>query len=519
MRPDESPTEQFDAVAAPEKTRVAFIDIGRTVAALVVFYTHIANQFIEARHGSTAVTDSFTALFETPLRLSSEGIGQIAIYFFFLVSGFIVTPIALKLGAKRFAFNRFFRIYPLNFFAVLLAAALVMFGLHVLTAGQKQDVDGGTLLSNLSLANFSIKPFGALVGVAWTLAIEVFFYALLIAVLPLLRRWVWAAIFVELDVVLIMVMLRSPLGEDYGGLASQAAYLLIPIIGQIIWAGWHSKIHPWLAGGYLLAAWGLFVLASNLELDTDYLLRAAPIAFAVLVFFVGIGTEPRLRQREFWTAMSERSYSLYMMHGLVALPIMHALSDMLPIWLSVLLGVGATFAVVEATFRLVERPSHNLGRRLSRRPQDGRPAAKAREPDPPPKPERPAAKAREPEPRVVVQPVRRTPERTAPREPKRPRPRVREPLAREPRLVEPPTEETPPVRRRRARPPVNGRAPINGVPEVNGRPQPNGRPVPRGRPPVNGRRELNGHLDVNGHREVDGGPKRERPRRGRHAKP
>jgi len=367
VRNAEAPTEKFAAVTAAEKSRIAFIDIGRTVAALVVFYTHIANQFIEARHGGSAVTDGFTALFETPLKLSSEGIGQISIYFFFLVSGFVVTPIALKLGARRFGVNRFFRIYPMNVLAVLLAAGGIALGLSVLSAGHKQDITPGTLLANLTLANFSLKPFWAMVGVAWTLAVEVLFYLLLVAVLPLLRRWVWAAIFVELDVVLILVLLRTPLGPDFGGFASQSAYLLLPIMGQIIWAGWHGKIHRLLAGGYLLAAWGLFVLAANLKLDTDYLLRAGPIVFAVLVFYVGLGTEDRLKQRTFWTAMSERSYSLYLMHGLIALPLMHAISDSLPVWLSVIVGVAATFVVVELAYRLVELPSHNLGRRLSKR--------------------------------------------------------------------------------------------------------------------------------------------------------
>jgi peptidoglycan/LPS O-acetylase OafA/YrhL len=491
----DAPTEQFDAVStAPEKNRVAFIDIGRTVAALVVFYTHIANQFIEARHGSTAVTDGFTTLFEKPLGLSSEGIGQIAIYFFFLVSGFIVTPIALKLGARRFSVNRLFRIYPLNFFAVLLSAVLVTAGLHALTAGQKPDVNGGSLLSNLTLANFSLKPFSALVGVAWTLAIEVLFYALLIAVLPLLRRWVWAAIFVELDVVLVLVLLRGPLGEGYGGVASQAAYLLIPIIGQIVWAGWHGKIPGWLAGGFLLAAWGLFVMASNMQLDVDYLLRAAPIAFAVLLFFVGIGAESRLRQRTFWTAMSERSYSLYLMHGLVALPIMHALSDYLPIFLSVLIGVAATFGVVEATYRLVERPSHNLGRRLSRRPEDG-PRPAERKPKPPePKPARRKPKPpEERKPARAAAPARRTVPRAEPETARiRPEPRAVPPRPLRPRAIRPQPNGV--------RPRPNGVRPhVNGIhPPSNGRPDPagNGRPNPAGNgqpDPTPGRRTKGRH--------------------------
>src|SRR5690606_35324705 len=203
VRNAEAPTEKFAAVTAAEKSRIAFIDIGRTVAALVVFYTHIANQFIEATHDGSAVTDGFTALFETRLKSSSAGIAQSSTYFFFRVSGCVVAPIALTLGARRFCVNRFFLIYPLNVLAVLLAAGGIALGLSVLSAGHKQDITPGTLLANLTLANFSLTPSWAMVRVAWTLAVEVLFYPLLVAVLPRLCRWVWAAIFVELDVVLI----------------------------------------------------------------------------------------------------------------------------------------------------------------------------------------------------------------------------------------------------------------------------------------------------------------------------
>ena len=49
------------------------------------------------------------------------------------------------------------------------------------------------------------------------------------------------------------------------------------------------------------------------------------LAFAFLLFLIGLLAEPRLRQRAIWTRLSERSYSLYLLHGVIAFPVLDAL--------------------------------------------------------------------------------------------------------------------------------------------------------------------------------------------------
>jgi peptidoglycan/LPS O-acetylase OafA/YrhL len=387
VRENADPVVQRDRLHDPaeQKNRVVFIDIGRALAAVLVFYTHVDVLFLEKEYGGTWFTNAANNVFGLSLGLGPEGLGAVAVPFFFLVSGFVVTPVALKLGSGRFSVNRLFRIYPLLIVAVLVSAAAVWFGLRPLIAGTQPDVSIETLITNTTLANFLIKPFGAFVGVAWTLAVELIFYGVLVATLPLLRRWVWLAIAVEVEFVLLAVLVRDEIGGSYGVFASQAAYLLIPIMGQVLWAGWNRKIPSWLAGGYLAITWAIFVWAADLKLDEDYILRPTPIAYAVLLFLVGLGLEPRLRQRASWTAMSERSYSLYLMHGVIAFPIMHALVDVLPLWFVLLIGIGATIAVVHLSYLFIERPTHNLSRRLSKRRVRQEPAEPAEQPsnDPP----------------------------------------------------------------------------------------------------------------------------------------
>ena len=67
-----------------------------------------------------------------------------------------------------------------------------------------------------------------------------------------------------------------------------------------------------------------------------------------------------------WTALSERTYALYLLHGVVAFPVMFALYQVLPLWLDAIVGVVAMFAVVEFAYRFVDQPLNNLGRRYSR---------------------------------------------------------------------------------------------------------------------------------------------------------
>lgn len=352
-----------------QKTRSASVDIGRAVAALLVCYAHIEGHFVREQHGVTAVGRAMDRLVDAPLGMPPHGYAHIAVGIFFLASGFVVTPIVLRMGGRRFAINRLFRIYPLLIFTVLLSAVALWFGLTPFTTGSVDDLGFATVMSNLTLANFTMSPFGALVGVAWTLAIEMLYYALLVAVLPLLRRRMGLAILAQMAIVAIAVSVHEQLGVGSAEFASLCAFVLVPILGQIVWAGWYGEISGSMGCLYLIAAGALFSWVDPLpELHSNYGLHAAAVGYALVIFLLGLAMESRLRENRFWSEMSERVYSLYLVHGAVAFPTMYALVELVPVWLAVFIGVIVTLAVVEFAYVLIERPSHNLGRKLSGRP-------------------------------------------------------------------------------------------------------------------------------------------------------
>lgn len=338
-------------------SRIAFVDIGRALAAIVVVLVHIDAHFLRDNYGALPVPAAVDSVVREPLGLGPFGLGEIAVGVFFLISGYVVTPIALKLGMRRFAVNRLFRVYPLMIVVVLLSVAALAAGLWPL-AGPEPAITLKQVLANLTLVNFVTEPNHTYVAVAWTLAVEVLFYLLLIAVLPLLRWSVWIAITVELELIAVVVLL---------GNIAPAMHLVVPVIGQVLWAGLNRRIPGWLAGVFLAVGWTLIVVSADDQAKVYWELSPAPIALAVLLFLVGVGMESRLRPHAGWTALSERSYSIYLVHGLVTLPALFALDRYLPLPLALLIGVGVTALAVQVSYVLVERPSHALGRKLSRR--------------------------------------------------------------------------------------------------------------------------------------------------------
>ena len=98
------------------------------------------------------------------MHLYQQDIGQIGVPIFFLISGFVITPIAIRQGMGRFAVNRALRIYVPLVFAVLLTGSLLTLGLEPLWTGQQREVTPWTLLTNSLLVNYLIHPQAVLLG-------------------------------------------------------------------------------------------------------------------------------------------------------------------------------------------------------------------------------------------------------------------------------------------------------------------------------------------------------------------
>jgi peptidoglycan/LPS O-acetylase OafA/YrhL len=350
---------------ARRRGRMVFPDIARGIGALAVVYGHIMVLWLPERHRVPPVYLDFLGLFGWHSTQLPADPGQVAVPLFFLISGFVVTPAALAEGPREFVVKRLLRIYPPLLFAVLLAATVILIGLHPLQISGYGSVTPTAVLTNATLINFVLVPQYAFVGVAWTLAIEIICYLTTLALLPLLRRIPWYAMCVELTFAAIAIVAARAWGADFFLFAVLVSFLPIFTVGRVLWAIHTGTLR--LRWGIALGAvaWTLYVLADRLQFGRLNSAYELAFAYALLLFCVGLAVEPKLRPNRVFSQIAQRSYSIYLLHGVVLFPALDLLSGPLNLSVALPIALAITAAAVEACHRLIERPCRNLARRLT----------------------------------------------------------------------------------------------------------------------------------------------------------
>lgn len=128
------------------------------------------------------------------LSAMGEHVAMVAVFCFYAISGYLITRILCETytapvqGVAGFALNRFLRLYPTYWTVALVGVGLALFlpaqTAHLHPGIAIPDTPGGGLanLFILGLANFAIEPRNEpirLVPTAWSLSIELVYYALL----------------------------------------------------------------------------------------------------------------------------------------------------------------------------------------------------------------------------------------------------------------------------------------------------------------------------------------------------
>ena len=171
---------------APGHPTIQFIEFLRAMACLMVVYCHVIGR-PPIVLGQQWAPDMLMAHYVTgPLGII-QNFGFLGVAVFFLISGFIVTHTALLETRFSFLIKRIFRIYPALFVAVVGTVYLSRFAQ---TLGMSDPAIGiGHTNALLALFGFEAGFTPTVVlGVSWTISIELAFYATLLVVLPVLKR-------------------------------------------------------------------------------------------------------------------------------------------------------------------------------------------------------------------------------------------------------------------------------------------------------------------------------------------
>lgn len=372
--------------------RIDSLDSLRGIASMVVVIFHCLiafNIFNEANMNRFA-NDFYKYFTITPLH--TLWAGREAVLLFFVLSGFVLAIPFLE-GRNQsygaYAVRRFFRIYIPYIVMMLISALLLTFfidykEMHGLSSAYdsrwNHPVAAKAIIAYFLMDNYDTTNVN---GVVWTLFHEMRISLVLPLFLLIIRKFSFIpAVVLSLGLnALIYVGLDAWAGTlDKGQLLKWVAalrwsmyYCVCFILGALLskYRNKLPKINTFAAVILLLVSLGLINsrwMVVVLQIRDQILTDAVTIAGILLLFATVLSSE-RLngilsKKPMIW--LGQISFSLYLVHIPVMMVLTIVLGKFIPIELAFALVPLASLPVAHYTFKLLEVPSNNWGKRIAK---------------------------------------------------------------------------------------------------------------------------------------------------------
>ncbi len=377
----------LESAATSDRRYIASLTGMRGIAAFLVFLYHY-----EALHPGIRL-DLAVPLIGRILQFPL-GFGFAGVDIFFVLSGFLLTlPFARAALTEnqgprlsRYFKRRILRVFPAYYAQLFIILAIG--GWFVTWTPQTATTFIAQLLMFFNIGWNPVKP---MVGVWWTLPVEMGFYLLLPLLAPFMRPRRWIPVLVG-GLILSMVY-RSWAAAHFGPLSSGHVFLaasqlpgsltefllgasaallvqftslndrprpaawkldLLFVLGLLIPAVWLWEVVLSAGAEYWLGHWGMIVAPLALGL---------PLTMAVLGLYWGSPVGTFLLANRVVYFLGLISYSLYLWHFVVMQQVQYLVGDSyakLSHWVTFPLAVVAVIAVASASYYLVERPFYRL---------------------------------------------------------------------------------------------------------------------------------------------------------------
>jgi peptidoglycan/LPS O-acetylase OafA/YrhL len=329
--------------------------------------------------------------FNSPLRILIAG--HQAVILFFLLSGFVLTlPYAKRSSPSYgpFLLKRFCRIYLPYLGALVLAVVCDHFfrGRVVnnvwISHTWAEPITAKLVIQHiLFLGNYDWSQFNtAFWSLVYEMRISLVFPLIALAVLRFRAAW-------SVLLALSLSLAFAPLAKLFSNLhlcsndAAVASMVTLHfaaffILGSLLAKnlhqvdGWYKRLHLAPAILFALVAFVLYgwsesdVIARHLRIRADYY-DWGVAAGAIMIMILAMNARPF---HAFLTSrlihhLGEISYSLYLVHGTVLFTLIHTCLGRISMSALLVLYLAITLAITEIFYRLVERPTMLLGRRLT----------------------------------------------------------------------------------------------------------------------------------------------------------
>jgi peptidoglycan/LPS O-acetylase OafA/YrhL len=353
-----------EGLSLPQHETIRFITLLRGLAALVVVIFHLVYVWVPADHGAwlPATLVSKYAIFPPMLA------GDLGVAVFFLVSGFIITHAAQSETRATFVVKRLFRIYPPHFVCCLVIVAIILARGHLPMKSTQlipMHLHLTGLIASITLLNylpFDVHPgvrFVPLNLVAWTLAVEMIFYTLTCAFLPLVQRRPHIAILAMTSVIALAADRFSLLfmrHSDFRIISSIAILLL----GQVLYFLWRGRIRfrEYVIFSVIIGAIFIF---GRVTVDNS---NITAFAVAYVLFIIALLANGKIRMGPLTRFFSDISYSLYLYHVPIGFMVLGLLYPRIGLTLAVTGAFAAAVILSYLSWQFVEKPGQRIARRL-----------------------------------------------------------------------------------------------------------------------------------------------------------
>lgn len=344
------------------------LDLLRVLASVLVVFTHIAGWYSTRGHewwaSAWADRDVIGPLHLNP-NLSFLGVAT-----FLVVSGLVVTHVADRETSSQFLRRRLVRIFPLLLLVSLAGWVMINLGAYM-SESKQSSMDVLDLLSGSTLFGFFSTPELIIIGPAWTLLVQIFFYAFVAATIPLLRRQAWIPPALAAALVLVVLALTTG-GEDVATrrFGIIAAYFPVLIIGMLISLVRAGKVTVPAGVGIGAVHFLLFVWADRLggHFHTG-IEHPRTLALVIGVVVLAMTAQDRISRARLTKSWSARTYAIYLLHPLCLYPVLDWLSPELGTDVALLLALLLLAAVTEVAHRWFEAPLNRWVRARDKRRQ------------------------------------------------------------------------------------------------------------------------------------------------------
>jgi exopolysaccharide production protein ExoZ len=331
-----------------------FITGLRAIAAVMVVTIH-TGAFVEFGWLGATITDN----------------GKYGVHIFFVISGFTIARTYNSAGSFGEYFGRrVMRIAPLYYAMVCLGFALILYGTIPRPYWMEfygSDADIYNLVMHLTfLSSWDARIAASILGVEWTIPIEMFWYAVLPLVLPvaLLPRTHWKIFFglLLLGVLIKAVDLIGPKHTAHFLPLSYGAFFYLGALAETWRETSRQRFGDARCKQLFWASSALFVLA----LVTDTGASEALFAFATAgIIAFHSGTRHGALCLKPMLFMGSISYSIYLIH-MLAIELVAVVPGVAGFtgFLHFIIVLAVTTLLSVITYTIIERPTNMLGRRM-----------------------------------------------------------------------------------------------------------------------------------------------------------